>query len=144
MLQQRAADSIEMNSVVEAIVRLGLSDTNEECVVLNLNILAKMCTSSINVVLSCIDTIVTAFATLFANNLKLISNQQSQERAQNIVRALLRVVYLINVSPESEENPSATFGDFFRNQVNQNADSRQIYEKIVASYKTSTQSNFFN
>jgi len=60
------------------------------------------------------------------------------------VRALLRVVYLINASQEIQDFPSASFGDFFRNMVQQNADSRQIYEKIAASYKTSAQSNFFN
>ena len=67
--------------MVDAIVRVGLADTAEECVVLNLNILAKMSQSSIMVVLSCIDPIVTAFQTLFQANLKLISSSQSQERA---------------------------------------------------------------
>ena len=55
-------------------MRVGLADTAEECVVLNLNILAKMSQSSIMVVLSCIDPIVTAFQTLFQANLKLISS----------------------------------------------------------------------
>ena len=89
-----------MALVVDTIVRVGLSDTAEECIVLNLNILAKMSQNSIMVVLSCIDNIVTEFQKLFQSNLKLISSQQSQERAQNIVRALLRVVYLINASAE--------------------------------------------
>ena len=56
---------------------------------------------------------------------------------------MLRVVYLVNASPELEEFPNASFSDFFRNQVLNNADSRQIYDKITASYKTSAQSNFF-
>lgn len=96
------------------------------------------------VVLSCLDNIVTEFQKLFQNNLKLISSQQSQERAQNIVRALLRVVYLINASAEIQESPSASFGDFHRNMVLNSADSRQIYEKITASFKMSAQSTFFN
>jgi hypothetical protein len=96
------------------------------------------------VVLSQIDIMVTEFAKLFTANLKLISSTQSQERAQNIVRALLRVVYLINASSELQENPSPSFGDFFRNQVQTNNDSRQIYEKIAASYKQSAQNTFFN
>lgn len=99
-LQDRASDRIDLAQVVDTIVRVGLSDTAEECIVLNLNILAKMSQNSIMVVLSCIDNIVTEFQKLFQNNLKLISSQQSQERAQNIVRALLRVVYLINASAE--------------------------------------------
>jgi cullin-associated NEDD8-dissociated protein 1 len=76
-LQDRASDSIDLSRVVDTIVRVGLSDTAEECVVLNLNILAKMSSSSIMVVLSCLDSIVNAFQTLFSNNLKLISSQQS-------------------------------------------------------------------
>ena len=133
-----------MPQIVEAVVVTGLSDTAEECIVLNLNILAKMSQSNINVVIGILDQIVTAFQTLFQNNLKLISSSQSQERAQNIVRALLRVVYLINASQEIQDFPVPSFSDFFRNIVQQNADSRQIYEKIAASYKTSAQSNFFN
>ena len=129
---------------MDTIVRVGLADTAEECLVLNLNILAKMSQSSIMVVLACIDQIVTAFQQLFTSNLKLISSQQSQERAQNIVRALLRVVYLISASPDLQDNSSTAFGDFVRTQVQNNADSRQIYEKIAASFKTSAQSNFFN
>ena len=135
---------IDLSKVVDTIVNVGLTDTAEECVVLNLNILAKMSQSAIVVVISYLDQIVQSFETLFKNNLKLIASSQSQERAQNIVRAVLRVVYLINSSAEIQENRSATFGDFFRNQVQANADSRQIYEKIAASYKTSAQSNFFN
>lgn len=60
------------------------------------------------------------------------------------MRALLRVVYLINSSPDLQDNTSSTFGDFVKNQVQSNADSRQIYEKIAASFKTSAQSTFFN
>ena len=111
---------------------------------LNLNILAKMSQNSIVVVISYLDGLVTAFENLFKQNLKLISSQQSQERAQNIVRALLRVVYLINASVEIQEYPSASFNDFIRNQVLTNADSRQIFEKIAASYKTSAHFAFFN
>lgn len=56
---------------------VGLSDTAEECIVLNLNILAKMSQNSTMVVLSYIDSIVSEFQKLFQNNIKLISSQQS-------------------------------------------------------------------
>jgi len=39
--------------------------------------------------------------------------------------------------------PSASFGDFFKNQVLANADARVLYDKIAESYKTSAQLNFF-
>ena len=82
---------------------------------LNLGILAKMSQSSAAVVIAFLDQIITSFQTLFQANLKLISSTQSQERAQNIVRAMLRVVYLVNVAPELEEFPNNAFSDFFRN-----------------------------
>ena len=63
-----------MGQIVDAVVKTGLADTAEECVVLNLNILAKMSQSSIVVVISYLDQIVSAFQTLFQNNLKLISS----------------------------------------------------------------------
>lgn len=54
-LQDRASDCIDLSKLVDTIVRVGLTDTAEECVVLNLNILAKMSQSSIMVVLACLD-----------------------------------------------------------------------------------------
>jgi len=60
-LQDRASDSIDLSVVVDTIVKVGLSDTAEECIVLNLNILAKMSQYNIMVVLSCIDPVVSAF-----------------------------------------------------------------------------------
>lgn len=51
-LQDRAADSVNLSNIVDTIITRGLTDTAEECVVLNLNILAKMSQSSINVVIN--------------------------------------------------------------------------------------------
>jgi len=114
-LIEKAYESIDASSVLVAIITVGLSDSAEECVVLNLNILAKMSQNSTAVIISYLDQIVAAFNTLFTNNLKLIASSQSQERAINIVRALLRVVYLVNKSPEIQEFPSVTFSDFIKN-----------------------------
>ena len=51
----------------------------------------------------------------------------------NIIRASLRVVYIINVSAELQEQPAPRFQDFVRNNVLANADSKQMYEKIAAT-----------
>ncbi len=42
-LQEKATDSVDLEEVVSAIIKQGLLDTAQEVVVLNLNILAKMC-----------------------------------------------------------------------------------------------------
>jgi len=60
-LIEKAADSINLNSVVNTIIQDGLNDKAEECVVLNLAILAKMSVKSAGVVIAHLDQIVQAF-----------------------------------------------------------------------------------
>ena len=60
-LQDRANQSIDLSQVVNTILKVGLNDTAEECVTLNLNILAKMSQTSIVQVLSQLDVLVDAF-----------------------------------------------------------------------------------
>jgi len=64
-LIEQASDIIDVSTIVATIISVGLSDSAEECVVLNLNILAKMSQISTPVVISYLDQIVTAFQTLF-------------------------------------------------------------------------------
>ena len=73
-LIEKAADAIDLNAVVATIINDGLSDKAEECVVLNLGILAKMSQTSATVVIAYLDQIVSSFVTLFQANLKLISS----------------------------------------------------------------------
>ena len=102
-LYDRCADHIDVDKVVDAVVNQGMADTAEEILIPNLNILAKLSQRSGVVVLSRVDAIVAGFEKLFRTNLKLVSSKQSQERAMNIIRASLRVVYIINVSAELQE-----------------------------------------
>ena len=55
------ASEIEINKVLDVIVGRGLEDAAEDCVVLTLNILAKLSARSGVVVLSAIDQIILAF-----------------------------------------------------------------------------------
>ena len=126
---------VDINKIVEVVISLGLGDANEEVIVLALSILTKLSARAGVVVLSQMDNIVRAFEKLFASNLKLIASKQSQERAQNILRAVLRVVYIIINSAEFKDQPVASFDDFFRNTVMSQEDSKNLYEKIAASYK---------
>ena len=54
-LIEKAADSIDLSRVVNTIIQDGLQDKAEECVVLNLGILAKMSVNSAGVVISYLD-----------------------------------------------------------------------------------------
>jgi len=129
----KAPDSVDVLMIVDAIVNSGLVDTEEENVVLTLHILAKLTQKNNVVVLSRIDHIVSAFEKIFQSNFKLISQKQSQERAMNIIRAVLRVVYIFATSQELQETPVPRFADFLKNQVLVNADAKQMYERIAQS-----------
>ena len=60
--------------------------------ILSLHILGRLTLIAPTLVLSVIDSLVEAFDKQVQKNLKLISNVQSSEKAQNIMRAILRVV----------------------------------------------------
>jgi len=60
-LIEKAPDCIDLSRVVNTIITDGLNDKAEECVVLNLGILAKMSTNSAGVVISYLDQIVQEF-----------------------------------------------------------------------------------
>ena len=69
-----------------------MEDSAEECMILSLHILGRLTLIAPTLVLSVIDSLVEAFDKQVQKNLKLISNVQSSEKAQNIMRAILRVV----------------------------------------------------
>ena len=137
ILYDRCADHVDVDKIVDVVINLGMADSAEEILIPNLNILSKLSQRSGVVVLSRVDAVVGGFEKLFRTNLKLVSSKQSQERAMNIIRASLRVVYIINNSAELAEQPAPRFSDFYKNQVLANADSKQMYEKIAASAQSS-------
>lgn len=135
-MYEHLSSEIDINKVVDTLVTSGLTDTAEECVTLTLNILAKLCTRSGVVVIARMDQLITEFEKLFKANLRLITSKQSQERAQNILRAVIRVVYILQNSAELKEQPSQRFDDFYKNILLANADAKNLYEKVAASYKS--------
>jgi hypothetical protein len=51
----------------------------------------------------------------------------------NIIRAILRVIYLLESSNELQENPAPAFVEFVTKQVLTNATARDQYDKIKES-----------
>ena len=76
-LFNRASDQVDVLQIVDAIVNSGLTDTEEESVVLTLNVLEKIYKLACVVVFSRIEQITAAFEKLFSSNFKLISQKQS-------------------------------------------------------------------
>ena len=109
----------------------GLDDTAEECMIQCLHILGRLISFAPTIVLSNIDSLVESFEKQFTKNMKLISNVQSSEKAQNIMRAILRVIEQLQRTPDTESN--AKFYDFFRNNVLGDPNAKDMYDKIAAT-----------
>jgi cullin-associated NEDD8-dissociated protein 1 len=90
-LVEKVPSRLELNTILEVTLK-GLEDTAEECMILCLHIIGRLTQISPSLVISFIDPLVDAFEKQVQKNLKLISNVQSSEKAQNIMRAILRVV----------------------------------------------------
>jgi len=120
-MYDRAKDQVNAVKIVDSINSAGLVDTCEECIVMNLNLLVKLCQFSSIVVVSRIDQIIGVIEPLHARNIKQVSKAES---AMSIVRAALRVVHVLGMSQELQENPNGRFNDFVAMQILQNPDSK--------------------
>ena len=98
----RTPDAIDIDKFMEVVVG-GLGDPDEIMLVLLLNIVVKLTSRSCVVVLSRIEALVAALEKLQKVNLK---NVHTQERAMNIARAVIRVAYTIEKTPELDDQPS--------------------------------------
>ena len=75
--------------------------------------------------------LVESFEKQFEKYLKQNQNIQNSERAQNILRAILRVVEQLQRTPEADQN--ARFHDFFKTRVLENPTSKEMFDKISAT-----------
>src|SRR3569833_15804 len=129
-LVEKLPGKVDNTQIIELSIR-GIDDSAEECMILSLHILGRLTVIAPTLVLSCIEAIVDAFDKQFQKNLKMISNVQSSERAQNIMRAILRVVEQLQRTPDIETSPK--FSDFFKVSIAENANAKDMYEKIAAT-----------
>lgn len=77
--------------IVEVVIK-GIEDTAEECMIICLHVIGRLISWAPTIVVSNMDHLVESFEKQFSKNIKLIGNAQSNEKAQNIMRAILRVV----------------------------------------------------
>jgi len=123
-------EKTDINQTLDVVVK-GLDDPAEECMIQCLHTLGRLLSIAPGAVTSSIESIVEAFEKQFGKNLKMISNTQASEKAQNIMRAILRVVEILQKTPDIETSP--VFVEFFRTQVLENANAKEMYEKIAAT-----------
>jgi len=74
-LYEHCSGDVDINKIVDTLVQVGLTDTAEECVVLTLSILAKLCSRSAVVVISRMEQLINEFEKLFKANLRLITSK---------------------------------------------------------------------
>lgn len=117
-----------MTSIMDIIIK-GMEDTAEECQIQSLQILGRLLTIAPGVVMSSIEGIVNGFEKLFDINSK--NHVKASEKAQNIMRACLRVVEALQRTADIEA--SAQFTEFFRTKIQENAEIKEMYEKIATT-----------
>lgn len=108
---EKMPERSDLNLITEVAIK-GLDDSAEECMILCLHLIGRLIQCSPTIVVSNMDHLVDSFDKQFQKNLKLIGNAQSTEKAQNIMRAVLRVVEQLQRTQEVEG--SQRFFDFFK------------------------------
>jgi hypothetical protein len=96
-----------------------------------LHIIGRLVNWSPAIVVSNMDLLIESFEKQFSKNIKLIGTAQSNEKAQNIMRSILRVVEQLQRTHEVEGN--TRFSEFFKVQVLENPHAKDMYEKIAAT-----------
>ncbi len=127
---EKMPERCDLNSIMEVIVE-GLKDSAEEVMVICLNAIGRILRCAPGIVAGSLDIIVDFFEQQFSKNLKMISGPQSTEKAQNIIRTILRLVEALTRNADAEGHPR--FSDFYKSQVLENASAKDMYEKIAAS-----------
>jgi len=88
---EKIPERCDCSHIAEVAIK-GLDDSAEECMIICLHVLGRLISWSPSIVVGNMDLLLESFEKQFQKNIKLISNSQSSEKAQNIMRAVLRVV----------------------------------------------------
>jgi cullin-associated NEDD8-dissociated protein 1 len=91
-LIEKIPERLECNDIVTVTIR-GLYDLEEACIIQCLLILGRLITWQQSFVISSIEPLVEAFEKIASKNIKIMTGN---EKAQNIMRAVLRVVEQIH------------------------------------------------
>jgi cullin-associated NEDD8-dissociated protein 1 len=137
---EKIPEKADISHITEVVIK-GLDDSAEECMILCLHVLGRLILYAPTIVLSNMEHLVDSFDKQFQKNLKLIGNAQSSEKAQNIMRAILRVVEQLQRTTEIEGNQR--FTEFFKSQVMENPSAKEMYEKIAATASQAVMSEHF-
>jgi len=114
--------------LVESVIK-GLDDPQEEVMVLCMHIVSRLHQLAQSAVLANLDPILDAFEKQFTKHLKnVLDKGKTNEKSQNVVRAMMRVIAVLAKNPDIEQNNR--FTEMLKSYVLDNAVSREIYEKL--------------
>lgn len=89
---EKLPEKTDCGHITEIAIK-GLDDTAEECMIICLHLLGRLISWQPNIVISNLDLLLETFEKQLQKNLKVVASQpSSSEKAQNILRALLRVI----------------------------------------------------
>ena len=125
-LIEKIPERLECNDIVTVAIK-GLDDLEEACVIQCLLILGRLIAWQPTFVVSSIEHLVEAFEKQAAKNVKILAGN---EKAQNIMRAVLRVVEQLHRQGDADQN--SKFADFFKVIVMENAPVKDMFDKIAA------------
>ena len=129
-LIEKIPERVDCNHITEVVIK-GLEDTAEECMILCLHVIGRLVSWSAAIVVANMDLLMESFDKQCQKHSKLIGVAQSNEKAQNIMRSILRVVEQLQRTQEVEGN--TRFNEFFKTQVLENPNAKELYEKIAAT-----------
>jgi cullin-associated NEDD8-dissociated protein 1 len=136
---EKIPDRSDCNHITEIAIK-GLDDPAEECMIICLHLLGRLINWAPAIVASNMDLLVESFEKQFQKNAKLSGQAQGSDKAQNIMRALLRVVEQLQRTQEIEG--VGKFNEFFKTYVLENAANKALYEKIAATASQAIMDHF--
>jgi len=124
---------INVDQVLKVVAVNGLMSEIEETGLLPcFHLLGKIVDQSPVICVNNIDAITAGIEKVFT---KWIATVSKSDRAVNIARAALRVMYKLNNCQDLIEQPNNSFTGYFTTKVNTNADAQKFYEDILKEHK---------
>ena len=124
---EKIPERVEAAAATEVAIK-GLDDTAEECMIQSLSILHRLVLWSPIIVVTHIDSLIDQFTKLFQKNMPNIA---ANDKSKNIMRSVIRVIEQLSRTQEIDGN--TRFAEFFKQQIQDSNQAREIFQNIAAT-----------
>jgi len=118
---ERIPERIDATLLTEVAIK-GLDDTAEECMIQSLSIIHRLVCWSPIFIITQIEALIESFTKQFTKN---IANVETNDKAKNVMRSIIRVIEQLHRTPEIEGN--IKFADFFREKIMETSSAKNIF-----------------